>query len=121
MPNSASEEIWNGLAQAVPNNKGTAVFIESTANGVSGIFYELWKGAVEGTNGYVPVFIPWFTDPTYRETVPDTFERSPDEQELADRYSLDDEQLMFRRRKIAQNGIYKLSQKVCCCKYRSNL
>ena len=104
-PKSTAEEIWNGLAQAVPNNKGTAVFIESTANGVSGIFYELWKGAVEGTNGYVPVFIPWFTDPTYREAVPDNFERSPDEQELADKYNLDDEQLMFRRRKIAQNGI----------------
>ena len=47
-PKSTAEDIWNGLAQAVPNNKGTAIFIESTANGVSGIFYELWKGAVEG-------------------------------------------------------------------------
>ena len=104
-PKSTAEEIWNGLAQAVPNTKGTAVFIESTANGVSGIFYDLWKGAVEGTNGYVPVFIPWFTDPEYRETVPENFERTPDEEELADKYNLDDEQLMFRRRKIAQNGL----------------
>jgi len=104
-PKSTAEEIWNGLAQAVPNTKGTAVFIESTANGVSGIFYDLWKGAVEGTNGYVPVFIPWFTDPEYRETVPQNFERTPDEEQLADKYNLDDEQLMFRRRKIAQNGL----------------
>ena len=104
-PKSTAEEIWNGLAQAVPNTKGTAVFIESTANGVSGIFYDLWKGAVEGTNGYVPVFIPWFTDPEYRETVPENFERTPEEEELADKYNLDDEQLMFRRRKIAQNGL----------------
>lgn len=103
-PRSTQEDIWNGLAQAVPNTVQTAIFIESTANGVSGVFYELWKGAVEGTNGYTPVFIPWFTDPLYREPVTENFERSPEEQELVEKYDLDDEQLMFRRRKIAQNG-----------------
>ena len=51
------------------------MFIESTANGVTGVFYDLWKGAVEGTNGYVPVFIPWYVDPEYREPVPANFER----------------------------------------------
>ena len=70
------------MAQAVPNTNGTAIFIESTANGVSGIFYDLWRGATEGKNGYVPVFIPWFTDPDYREAVPENFERTPEEEEL---------------------------------------
>ena len=107
---STAEEIWNGLAQAVPNTKNTAVFIESTANGVSGVFYELWQGACKGENGYIPVFIPWFTDPEYREEVPDNFERTPDEIELVEKYNLDDEQLMFRRRKIAQNGIDLFNQ-----------
>ena len=59
---------------------------------------------------FVPVFIPWFTDPDYREPVSKTFERTPDEEELADKYNLDDEQLMFRRRKIAQNGIDLFNQ-----------
>ena len=104
-PKSNAEEVWNGLLQAVPNASGTAVFVESTANGVSGIYYDLWRGAVEGKNGFVPVFIPWYADPTYREPVPDKFERTPDEIELADLYDLDDEQLMFRRRKVAQNGL----------------
>jgi len=104
-PKSTAEEIWNGLSQAVPNTKGTAVFIESTANGVSGVFYDMWKGAVEGTNGYVPVFIPWFTDPEYREPVTKNFKRTPEERELAKKFKLDNEQLMFRRRKIAQNGL----------------
>ena len=71
------------MTQAVPNKKGTAIFVESTANGVSGIFYDLWKGAVDGTNGYVPVFIPWFMDPEYRETVPSNFEITPEETELS--------------------------------------
>ena len=101
---STALDNWNGLTQAVPNTKGTAVFVESTANGVNGIFYDLWRGAVDGSNGYVPVFIPWFTDPDYRESVPGNFERTPEEEEIADKYSLDNEQLMFRRKKIAQNG-----------------
>ena len=104
-PKSTAAEIYNGLMQAVPNTPGTAVFIESTANGVTGTFYDLWQGAVAGTNGYVPVFIPWFVDPDYREPVPDNFERTPDEDDLVEKYNLDDEQLMFRRRKVAQNGI----------------
>lgn len=104
-PVSNARENWNGLIQAIPNSKGTAVFVESTANGVTGIFYDLWKGAVEGTNGFRPVFIPWFVDPGYREGVPENFERTPDEDDLATKYDLDDEQLMFRRRKIAQNGL----------------
>ena len=82
----------------------TAVFIESTANGVTGLFADLWRGACEGTNGFIPVFIPWFTEPDYRESVPSSFERTPEEDELVSQYGLDDEQLMFRRRKIAQNG-----------------
>ena len=102
---STALDNWNGLTQAVPNHSGTAIFVESTANGATGIFADLWRGAVDGSNGYVPVFIPWFTDIEYRETVPENFERTPDEEDLVDLYDLDDGQLMFRRRKIAQNGL----------------
>lgn len=109
-PKSTAADIWNGLIQAVPNTKGTAVFVESTANGVTGIFHDLWQGAVSGTNGFVPVFIPWFTDPDYREPLPSVFERTPDEDKLVEKYGLDDEQLMFRRKKIAQNGIDLFNQ-----------
>jgi hypothetical protein len=102
---SSARENWNGLVQAVPEVPGTAIFIESTANGVSGLFYETWKDACEGTNGYIPVFIPWFLDPDYRDVVPLTFERSPEEQELVEKYGVDDEQLAWRRKKIVQNGL----------------
>jgi len=104
-PKSSAQDIWNGLAQAVPNTAGTTVFIESTANGVTGTYHDLWVGAKEGTNGFIPVFIPWYVDPTYIEDVPSNFEQTPEEQELADKYDLSDAQLMFRRRKVAQNGI----------------
>lgn len=103
-PGTANENL-NGILQAIPNTAGTAVFIESTANGVSGIFYEMWRGAVEGKNGFIPIFLPWYIQPEYREPIPESFERTPDEEDLVEKFGLDDEQLMFRRRKIAQNGL----------------
>jgi len=103
-PKSTALENFNGLMQSIPNEEGTAVFIESTANGVSGLFADTWRGAVEGTNGFIPVFLPWFIDPSYRSTVPDSFERTPEEEELVERFGLDDGQLCFRRVKISQSG-----------------
>lgn len=104
-PKSSAKDNLNGLLQAIPNLPGTAVFVESTANGVSGEFYNLWQGAVAGTNGYTPIFLPWYIQPEYREAVPEGFERTPEEQRLVDAHGLDNEQLMFRRRKVAQNGL----------------
>jgi hypothetical protein len=104
-PKNTAKDILNGVLQAIPNRPNTCVFVESTANGVSGAFYDLWKGAVEGTNGYLPVFLPWFIQDEYREPVPEGFERTPEEERLAELHGLDDEQLMYRRRKVAQNGI----------------
>lgn len=103
-PSATAAENLNALLQGVPNEDETAVFIESTANGMSGPFYEFWKGAVEGTNGYEAFFSPWFDSPEYREVVPASFERTYEEEDLAKQYDLDNEQLMFRRIKIAQNG-----------------
>src|SRR5690606_31749736 len=51
---------WNGLMQAVPLVPDTEVYVESTANGVTGLFYQQWQAAVAGESGFIPVFIPWF-------------------------------------------------------------
>lgn len=104
-PKSSAKDNLNGLLQCIPNTAGSAIFIESTANGVSGEFYDLWNGAVKGENGFVPVFLPWFIQDEYREPVPEGFQRTPEEEKLVEAHGLDDAQLMFRRRKIAQNGI----------------
>jgi hypothetical protein len=103
-PPATAADNLNGLLQSIPNESNTEVYIESTANGMSGVFYELWRGAVEGTNGFLPFFSPWFDSPEYRLPVPAHFERTFEEEELVARYGLDDEQLMFRRTKIAQTG-----------------
>ncbi|CAB4138757.1 large terminase protein [uncultured Caudovirales phage] len=104
-PKSSAKDNLNGLLQCIPNSKGTAIFIESTANGVSGEFYDLWQGAVKGENGFIPVFLPWYIQDEYRERVPKGFVRTPEEERLVEAHGLDDAQLMFRRYKVIQNGI----------------
>lgn len=109
-PKATASENLNALLQAIPNNDDTSIYVESTANGMSGVFYDLWKGAVSGENGFYPFFSPWFDSPEYIEPVPEDFERTYEEEELVEAYGLSDAQLMFRRRKIAQNGREKFQQ-----------
>jgi len=109
-PKGKAREIMNGLMQAVPDVADTFVAIESTARGMSGPFYEAWRAAEDGSSGYLACFLPWFVDEKYRVPVDEDFERTPEEDEMCqavyEAYGehLDDEQLMFRRRKVAQDG-----------------
>jgi hypothetical protein len=50
--------------QAVPNEPGTFIALESTANGQN-YFKDLWDAASAGS-GLHPVLQPWFEEPTYR-------------------------------------------------------
>jgi hypothetical protein len=115
-PKGKAREIMNGLLEAIPNAPNTFVAIESTARGMSGPFYEQWKGAVAGTTGFLPIFIPWFEDDNYRAPVPEGFNRTPEEDDLClkvmEHYgeTLDDEQLQFRRLKVAQTGLPLFNQ-----------
>jgi hypothetical protein len=113
-PPATAKDNINGLMQAIPNAKGTFVFVESTANGIGNPFHDIWVNAVNGTNEYEAVFIPWFIQTEYRMEVPEGFERTPDEDKLVKEYGLDDEQLMFRRRKIAVNGLELFQQEYPC-------
>ena len=103
-PKISAADNLSGLLKAVPNTPDTDVYIESTANGMSGPFYEMWRGAVEGTNGFIPFFSPWFDSPEYVAEVPANFEKTYEEQDLVALYGLTDEQLMFRRIEIAKSG-----------------
>lgn len=62
------KETLLGIMQAVPDDPDTMVIIESTANGFNE-FKDLWDGAVAGTNGWRPVFLPWYMEPEYRKPV----------------------------------------------------
>ena len=99
-------ETLAGLSQAVPDKPGTMIIIESTANGYDE-FKNRWDAAVEaqrrGEDGYLPIFFAWFEMEEYRRTPPPGFERTPEEQELAETFRLVDEQLAWRRWCIAAN------------------
>lgn len=90
-----------GLLQAVPNNSGTIVIIESTANGFE-YFKELWDNAVEGRNDFIPIFVGWNELQEYQ--MPYTgFKLTKEEIELQKLYNLTLEQLTWRRWCIANN------------------
>lgn len=99
-------QTFAGLMQSVPDAPGTMVIIESTANGYEE-FKNMWDTAViaqeKGEDGFIPVFFAWHEMPDYRRAVPPGFQRTPEEQQLAEVYGLDDEQLAWRRWCIATN------------------
>lgn len=84
------------LLAALSKEPGSVGIIESTANGMEE-FKQLWDAAVRGENDFTPLFFAWFEMPDYRKPFPPGFELTDEEQELKDKYNLDDEQLQWRR------------------------
>lgn len=67
-----AKEIITGSLEAVPST--SIVTIESTAEGRTGPFFELWQ-QYEGKNvvspsDYQTFFFPWWQDPTYQDPIP---------------------------------------------------
>lgn len=118
-PKSSAQATFSGLMDTIPPTAGTAVFIESTANGVSGLFYDQCqaaRGFAQDALGnpiesdFEFIFLPWTIDNGYRLSVSDNFKRTPVEEELVAKHGVDDEQLMFRRKKIAEKGVELFKQ-----------
>lgn len=108
-PTATAKDNLNGLLQTIPNTPDTEVFIESTANGFNE--YETFcTEAMKGKNGFEFFFASWHETPEYRVAVPEGFERTIEEQELVEKYGLDDEQLQWRRQKISEGGRMKFMQ-----------
>lgn len=103
-----------GLFQAVALAKGTEVLLESTANGVGDVFHKQWQMAERGESDFIAIFVPWYWQDEYRRPLPDDFqvlaghETAPEgeltEYEYQERFKLDDEQVYWRRMKIAELG-----------------
>jgi hypothetical protein len=91
----------SGILQSVPNTPDTTVIIESTANGFEH-FEELWGQAVRGETDFIPVFFAWFEMPEYRMPAP-YLELTEEEVKLKETYSLDNEQIAWRRWCIKNN------------------
>lgn len=60
-----AEEHAAGVLRAIHDVPGTEVWLESTANGVGGLFYSMTIAAQRGANEYELCFIPWFDHDEY--------------------------------------------------------
>lgn len=60
------EDSFVSLLNTQSKDPDNIAIIESTANGIEGpgaVFYDYWNGAVDGSNGIIPIFLPWYDDP----------------------------------------------------------
>ena len=93
-----------GLGNAIAEQPGTEIIIESTANGIGGPFHMMWQDAEAGIGEYIAIFVPWFWEDGYRAVIPDNFELSADDVKYMDTYGLDMAQMAWRRNKIILYG-----------------
>lgn len=91
-----------GVLQAVPDEAGTEVILESTANGVGNLFHQKWQDAERGVGDFIAIFVPWYWQEEYRKDVPADFEMTAEEQQYAEIYGLGLDQMAWRRNKIAE-------------------
>lgn len=91
-----------GVLQAVPDESGTEVILESTANGLGNLFHKMWRDAENGVSEYIAIFVPWYWQEEYRKPVPSGFSLTDEERGYAELYGLDDEQIAWRRAKIVE-------------------
>jgi hypothetical protein len=98
------QEQLSALVQTVPDLDGTEIIIETTGNQFGDELHQLWRRAEAGDSEFMPVFLPWSIDPTYRTKLPDAFAMTSEERTIAEQHNLDAEQIMWRRNKISQLG-----------------
>jgi hypothetical protein len=105
-PNAA--EHAKGILQAVPDLPDTEIILESTANGLGNYYHEQWQQAETGESEFIAIFVPWFWQEEYRKTPAEKITLTEIERDLKQQFSLDDDQLNWRRTKVIElsaNGV----------------
>ena len=101
---SFAEDHSKGILQAVSNEQGTEIILESTANGIGNYFHQRWLSAMQADNEYQAIFLPWYWQDEY--TYDDrNFNRTDEEEHLYSLYSsngLTNAHLAWRRIKISE-------------------
>lgn len=78
-----------------------AIILESTANGMTGWFYEQCMAALDGDSPWTLHFFPWWWDDEYRIPLEpgEALDYTDDEQALVEAHGLDAAQIKWRRAK----------------------
>lgn len=101
----SGERLTNSM-QAVPENG--EIILESTANGRGGFFYDAYQDykKFSGSSPFKGFFFPWFKHypeiPERWVVGKDTF-WTPEEEEMKERFHLEDHHLLWRRYKIKES------------------
>lgn len=102
-----AEDHAKGILQAVPNEVGTEIILESTANGIGNYFYNMWMAAISGQSDFQAIFIPWYWQPEYtgQSRNHEPFFLTEEEEELMAKHAddgLTHAHLIWRRRKLLE-------------------
>jgi hypothetical protein len=102
-------QIDTSVQNSIPLARGTAIFKESTANGMAGdgeSFYEQWTAAESGDYLYKPFFVAWYEIDDYQMTVQHPFILNSTEIDLLARCpEMTHENLQWRRMKIKETRV----------------
>lgn len=98
----------NAILECVPAPEfGSEITIESTANGATGLFYEMYQAAKSSRSSYKAHFFSWLEMPEYRAELAandNLVSETPREKELVERRGASLEQLKWYRAKVADKG-----------------
>jgi hypothetical protein len=98
-----AEDHAKGILQAISNENGTEVILESTANGIGNYFHQRWIAAMGSSSDYQAIFVPWYWQPEYTSNAIG-LEPTEDESYLIELYGQDGltrEHIAWRRTKIS--------------------
>lgn len=96
------QEIVAGLMQAVPLMANTAIFLESTANGIGDYFHTTWEAAQRGESTFEPLFFPWKIHEEYTLKPPRHFRLTAEEKKVKKEHQLTVGQIYWRRKKMLE-------------------
>lgn len=99
-----AEQHFGGIMQALPDQPDTEAILESTANGVGGLFYDMWNLAERKQSAFIAIFLPWFVEDAYRREPDHDYQPSQEEDDYARLYGLDEAQLCWMHYKNIELG-----------------
>lgn len=91
-----------GILQAIADEPGTEIWLESTANGRANYFYTEWQKAEAGLTDFIPIFVPWFWDEGYIAEWQVDWKLTETEEYYHKSIGIDLPHLAWRRKKVAE-------------------
>lgn len=111
----------SALFDSVARLPGTIIIMESTARGKDPLFYENFQMGERDDSDWQSIFVPWYWQDEYRIGLRphEIFDISLSEQQLMDQYSLDIEQIKWRRNKLMEyrraDPLTEFKREYPCC------